>query len=336
MPKRISIVMGLPFSSLNESMEEEILERVSELSGSIVDDWSEITYRPGCIFFNATAESEKVDLLVDLFVAYVTSPEDLPKEQLELIEQFVTKFKVKLIREAADLSPRRSKPKSSLTTVVFIHGLGGDENSFGKFPDFLGDVTGLPTQTYRYRSYKFLRTSPTLTHVRASFEGYLNRIVRETNGSLAFVAHSMGGLIVRDLLSSQAYRRDPLDEVTKHVAFFASPQRGAVLAEVFKRIPGISKNQIIDLAPGSRYQMDLIPRWNGWLSQSIVPIDNIRSIVAGDDAIVGAATTFGEDPEPVLLAGKTHKSIVKPESKSDEAVQTLAGMYRDAGIIAKL
>lgn len=141
--------------------------------------------------------------------------------------------------------------KDSITTmdIVFIHGLNGDPiktwiNNEGCFwPEWL--LTDLPdadlwTVDYEASPTKWKRE--TLSFLKRS-QSILDSLTIEGIGSrpVCFVCHSLGGLIVKQILrqSNEKYslsQNCELYNYTKSVTFFATPHTGSGLADALTRL----------------------------------------------------------------------------------------------------
>jgi pimeloyl-ACP methyl ester carboxylesterase len=157
--------------------------------------------------------------------------------------------------------------------VVFVHGLGGDayntwradENSF--WPIWLSrDLAGLATWTLSYEAPLTNWTGtamPIQDRARNVLEALLSE--RELKGkALAFVCHSLGGLVIKQVLRvadgrrSDATARALVDSV-KGVVFFATPHSGSTDATWFDRLRAITwpSASTLDLVRNSANLRDL-------------------------------------------------------------------------------
>jgi pimeloyl-ACP methyl ester carboxylesterase len=133
-------------------------------------------------------------------------------------------------------------PESSKKVIVFVHGLHSDPSSAWtnkagvSWPDLIkGDETlrDFTVATYRYDTPQFSRTS-TIAEIA-------NRMLRQIDdkgifsnfNEIYFIAHSMGGLVVKQILVdlNRPTQTDKLRKV-KAVLFISTPAQGATLADV--------------------------------------------------------------------------------------------------------
>ncbi len=131
--------------------------------------------------------------------------------------------------------------------IIFVHGLGGDLydtwrsvlDSQVYWPKWLAeDVEGLAVWTVGYEA-AVSRWRGSAMHLTDRATNVLERILREPRletGEITLVGHSLGGLIIKQLLRTAdgfAHRRDDAAEFVKRVrrvAFLATPHSGSDLA----------------------------------------------------------------------------------------------------------
>ena len=140
-----------------------------------------------------------------------------------------------------------------LGSVVFVHGLGGDARGTWQhskaadafWPQWLADdVPGLGAYSMQYAA-SASRWRGTAMHLQDRSVNVFERLILEPGlkeGPVAFVCHSLGGLVVKQVLrhaSDKTPTRDEarqfLDRVTK-VIFFATPHVGSSLATLTDRL----------------------------------------------------------------------------------------------------
>jgi len=135
-----------------------------------------------------------------------------------------------------------SAPESSKKLIVFVHGVFGDPDSSwtnktgASWPNLIeGDENfhGFTVATYRYDSPFFQRSS--------GIEEITQRLLRQLEDQnifrkfheVYFVAHSMGGLVVKGVLAN-LNRPSQVQKLRtiKAVLYISTPTQGATLAEV--------------------------------------------------------------------------------------------------------
>ena len=140
-----------------------------------------------------------------------------------------------------------------LGSVVFVHGLGGDARGTWQhskaadafWPQWLADdVPGLGVYSLQYAA-SASRWRGTAMHLQDRSVNVFERLILEPGlkeGPVAFVCHSLGGLVVKQVLrhaSDKAPARDEalqfLNRVTK-VIFFATPHVGSSIATLTDRL----------------------------------------------------------------------------------------------------
>ncbi|MEI8083153.1 MAG: alpha/beta fold hydrolase [Actinomycetes bacterium] len=127
---------------------------------------------------------------------------------------------------------RKAFPVARPRIVVFIHGLGGTEFTWGQqfsYADHLGHDLDLTTVMIRYNSGRRIHENG------ADFDRLLTDLVREWPTEVAsvdIVAHSMGGLITRSACAIAEQRQSrgessPWLEQLDHICYLGAPNYGA-------------------------------------------------------------------------------------------------------------
>ena len=210
--------------------------------------------------------------------------------------------------------------------VVFVHGLGGDSNTFGNFPSYLHKQVGIDCMQYVYPS--------TITHAEDLYlvaKNLGNQILLRCASSIVLVGHSLGGLVVRKLLAEVCALKllgENLSKRTRIVALFASPTTGASLAAIAKAIPyAASHPHIAALQKSSGSLLQLNDAWTVW-SSKYKSCDVLKFI--GEQDKVVPITDAGAGPgDSIPVTGADHSSIVKPKSESDYVVTMLASKIKN-------
>jgi pimeloyl-ACP methyl ester carboxylesterase len=226
------------------------------------------------------------------------------------------------------------------TAIVFIHGFGGlPEKTWAKFPDLLlaeaklsnwdilslGYPTGLlPDIVGIWKAQPNIETvARVLTTITSlKFERYQ---------SIAWVAHSMGGLVLqRALIDDESFLSK-----AGHVFLFGTPSNGLIKASFFK----FWKRQIDNMTRNGEFIVDLRKRW----IQKFVdrPASFELFVTAGDqDEFVPGHSSLGPFlsliPRNCFVIPGDHLSIVKPITSEHLGFQlVLNRLTRDAATIVQ-
>lgn len=231
------------------------------------------------------------------------------------------------------LVPYRSK--GSIAALVFIHGFSGDASkTWGKFPEYLlqqANLSDWDVFSFGYRSSLALdivgiwSADAPLTTLADLLQTRAANSPIDKYRTVAFVAHSMGGLVLQ-----RALLDDRLKDRTSHVVLFGTPSAGVAKSSPFS----FWKRQLRDMGPQSEFIRELRKNWEVRFGKSI-PFKFWT--VAGDrDEFVPRTSSL--DPFPPALRAVVpgdHLQIVKPRSADDLSVQlvvkTLAGDAAAAG-----
>ncbi len=150
---------------------------------------------------------------------------------------------------------------------------------------------------------------------------------------LVFVGHSMGGIIIRDLLNNN----EDIARSTTATVTYASPYEGASLAGIARFLT--RSRQPIDLADGENSYLDVVN--SQWIRRNgDIPSFCAYELEATNGVIVVSqdSATRGCNQIPQLAVQTDHSDIVKPVSASSPphtflqfAIQTLADLDTDEG-----
>ncbi|TAK20411.1 MAG: tetratricopeptide repeat protein [Chloroflexota bacterium] len=133
--------------------------------------------------------------------------------------------------------------------VVFVHGFGGDpretwraNGASSAWPEWLADARrdlAFHTLTWPVAGNDWLSVTDALTTLASAAAAYLC-----ANGlggrPVCFVTHSMGGLLVKQMLRDPSPAAQAIAERTRGVVFVATPHLGSGFANVIRRIPILS------------------------------------------------------------------------------------------------
>jgi pimeloyl-ACP methyl ester carboxylesterase len=203
--------------------------------------------------------------------------------------------------------------------VLFIHGLGGSADSWGKFDSLLrqDDITNnrVDIDFYKYPSkilyiFKTAIELPVLsdalkTLIEVNYRDYAQIII---------VAHSMGGIIARHYILN-AIRNGKALRV-KHLICFATPHSGSELANIGSLINGGKHENLKNLRVGSEFLSTLNMDWLAHRCASHLSMTYVRG---GIDDVVNALSAAGPAIEGTLftIPDKNHTSIVKPDTGAE-------------------
>jgi hypothetical protein len=212
--------------------------------------------------------------------------------------------------------------------IVFVHGIYGGpadtwtcagQQSWPKmlthdhaFDDFDVYVAGYDTP--------YIGNAQSMREVMASLNQRLsNASIFEAYEKVVFVAHSMGGLVVQELLvNHHSYGKQvPL------IYFFATPQTGAQIANLAH---AFSDNPLLEQmrTANNYYLQDLEEQWRqtpelgsirGYCAYEKIPT---KGLLVVDN--LSATRNCNNDPVPI---NRNHSEIVKPCSTQDDAYTDL-------------
>jgi pimeloyl-ACP methyl ester carboxylesterase len=154
----------------------------------------------------------------------------------------------------ADLIPIAEAKEGKRANAVFVHGLGGDAYTTWQanrkdkatfWPAWLAqDIEGLSVYSVGYEA-PVSRWRGSAMHLTDRAANVLDRLLGEpafAQGPLVLVGHSLGGLVIKELLrkaETDARRREDAADFLRRVekiAFLATPHTGAGLATLGDRL----------------------------------------------------------------------------------------------------
>ncbi len=202
--------------------------------------------------------------------------------------------------------------------LLFVHGLGGDETTWGQFPSLLRQdqqvsnsieiaFYGYPTKLIRLpwtkRSNRIQDLSRAIrTEFAARFHSY---------SSVIIVAHSLGGLIAQKFIIEELKGGAPLK--VSGLISFAVPSAGAGIASLGD-ILSFRHFQVRQL----RKQSEVLESINSdWRALNCNEKLKVVRVYGGQDKIVPQVPNSEYQSE--FIADEDHSSIVKPKSNRSTA-----------------
>ncbi len=216
------------------------------------------------------------------------------------------------------------RARGARVALVYLHGFSGDPvKTWGQFPNFVAADHHLSDWDIFSIGYT-TRLIPDIVGLWSA-DAPLDRLVElffaaTTYSSLgayktlAFTAHSMGGLILQRALLDHR----ELSDRTSHVVLYGTPSRGLSKAGRFSFL----KRQVRDMADSSEFITTLRSRWEAEFEPN-APFQ-FTSVAGDQDEFVPSASSL--DPFPpscrVVVPGN-HLDIVKPSKATCLSVQLL-------------
>lgn len=197
--------------------------------------------------------------------------------------------------------------------IVFVHGLWGDpRHSWGEFPRYLRDSTRLEDwDVLSIRLPRKARLALAANEVRKVLAAH------KEYTQLAFITHSVGGLVVQLALLD-----DPaLADRASHAFFFALPAHGIRFDRppfpTSRFIAGIFHPGFLDLHSESALLTSIRERWATRFSDT-----SLKSWIIGGtkDSLVPLESLAGVSPSRRRLIEGTHSSLIKPQASYSTAV----------------
>lgn len=216
--------------------------------------------------------------------------------------------------------------------VVFIHGIFGDtldtwkSESGTRFFDLLHEAPGIGEKVdvfaFGFQSTMFAGGSLSIDEAARSFHQYMQHHELWSYDQVVVVAHSMGGLIAMQELTSHT----SLAEKVPLMVFYATPQEGSQITAIAKNVVNNDAIRQMLLVDNNDFLRELNNEWTELRKSGNAP----RVICAYEKRptkgvmIVpwSSATRICDEAAPAI-GGSDHLSIVKPDSSDDLAVVVL-------------
>jgi len=326
--KGLKIRMELPFSEFGEDRRRRFVSDLATITGCPTDQITNIRFSPGCVIFVGDLDAAAVERLLDLYKGRANADDS---QELRALNAFLEEYSVSKVTDDFEIRVqiRTSKKSGDAKPVaVLVHGWNGDSATFGAMPEYLRASVDCDVKVYPFSS-SWWKHSPSILFVARNLDNWIRN--NAAGCELAFVAHSLGGLVVRRLMIMQDEVTAGFERQVRNITFIASPHNGATLASIGRHVPVLKSAQLDELSPGSSVLFDLNAQWDKWLQRNVSGRCTVRNIFGTADKVVSNNEGRGLDPEAVPILGAGHIDIVKPAKEDDEVVLTVARFLREAG-----
>lgn len=217
--------------------------------------------------------------------------------------------------------------------VVFVHGFYGGKNTWGKFPELLQATAECKVSSYGFDSF-YIPIFGKSTSVHQLAEGLLSELKANKcfeAEDLILVGHSLGGLVIRQLLLNLEMKNTQ-HNITK-LAFFGVPHDGSGFANLLSKLP-LRCNKLKALNKDGNFVEQLNDHWS---YANLSAKFDIMSVVGGKDAIVTSNSSKSifrnHEVETNIDAG--HKSLVKPKDETDLSFKLLKAFIEKKNSLTK-
>lgn len=260
----------------------------------------------------ATATTNLVDayspyaLQIEPYVKFIALLFVLPLYLLGL-RHFPKTFKL-------ELPPFIRKSPENKHLLLFLHGWMGDsKNTWERFPELIkqdSQFTSFDILSLPYPTYMFRRSLDLPALVSWLVDNLQRAASLDKYESIAIIAHSMGGLVARELYlqSKLANENVPI----KLIIAIGTPHSGTDVATLASSL-GIGATLIQDLAPGSKFLSTLKTHWN-----MVKDRPETHGISSPQDEIVNEDSAHALCDRFFSYPQWSHKEMVKPDSIQDE------------------
>jgi pimeloyl-ACP methyl ester carboxylesterase len=215
--------------------------------------------------------------------------------------------------------------------IVFVHGILGDSisswtNNQSYWPRLLLEdkaFDGVSVYAHDYES-SLRKPGLNITELAKHMRSRLNGDDVSKHKEIIFLAHSLGGIIVRDYLLGN---RD-IASKTRFTYFFSTPSTGATIAEWAQAISGNIAISELDPARSEGYLAQLHSNWlEGGLGWMPAHCAYERDTVLGAEVVSRISAVLGcnQQLDPIPL---NHIDIVKPEGRQADSYVAFLNAFR--------
>jgi hypothetical protein len=219
---------------------------------------------------------------------------------------------------ALDLPPAERDLATNRKLLIFMHGWNGDPaHTWNRFPQLVQADKKFADFNILLINYPtfFARRNLGITEMAHWINEKLNREgIYARHDEIWIVAHSMGGLIARELLVANRIQQS--NNKFHLLIEIATPHKGASTASLSRSL-GVSRGFTDDLSPGSRYLTILRENWN-YLQ------DRPRTFCLSSphDSIVDVDSAIAFCDNYLLYPQWDHTEMVKPDGNTDDRYLT--------------
>lgn len=329
----IRIRMERDFDDFNSHAARVFVTKIATLLSCDADSIQILALVRGCVIADLRLPAEEAQLFLTLWETLQTNT----RARSRIIKQLKTVVAEECIESVTELRPYEMfvamKKIPQDKAIVFLHGWRGSQDSFGDMPQYIHEATKCKTEVFSYPTGIWSH-SPSMILIADAFRNWIMNNLPEHE--IAMIAHSFGGLVTRQYIVSEAANDETrLDRNIRGACFLASPHDGAEYAHIASKIPTLNSAQIQDLNPKSAMIYQLNRGWSKWVNSGGRERCKIVSIFGTADKVVGAINTDSLSHETVPVLGRTHSSIIEPQSGDDEVIQTIVRIMREIGFADK-
>jgi pimeloyl-ACP methyl ester carboxylesterase len=319
--REITLRLQLEHDSFGRKTQTAFKNALAAATGCEPGEIEIIGIKRGCINVRLRLPRHAFEALCTFWEQYEKENKDLdeidPKFRV-LLEQ----FKLDKATYIAELQlVVRSAPSSS--AVVFVHGWLNTPDAFGEWPNYLHDEFGCAVYVY---PHPISASAPSIRDVATNMRQWVKNDLPQRK--LAFIAHSIGGLVVRQYVLD-THHGDRQDLYIKCIAFLASAN-AMDIKPISSLVPGLTGQHLNDFADQKPTLQNIAMQWPRW-RDLFVPRDcQLVSFYGSSDKLVPSSSMNGLDGESIAVLGKTHEGIAKPGAQTDELVKTVRRYLMDA------
>lgn len=208
--------------------------------------------------------------------------------------------------------PQVSNPAND-KLLLFIHGWSGDaQDTWRKFPNLVSAdprFSGVDVLSVGYPTF-MVRRNLNIAQLTQWINAHLDLGKTSKYKKVAIVAHSMGGLIARELIIQR--RLNSTEEPILVLVEVSSPHLGANPAKLASAL-GLSKPFTDEMVKSSSFLVTLQTEWQAMKTRPFTMCyTSPQDMVVSEDSATSGCDNFMAYPQ------WNHRELVKPESPKDD------------------
>jgi pimeloyl-ACP methyl ester carboxylesterase len=206
--------------------------------------------------------------------------------------------------------------QSAKAAIVFIHGWSGSDTTWKQFPTLASNDNQLSeADVYiaNYPTYMMRRNSSVGALAKWLWQDFFLGLLIPKYSEIHVIAHSMGGLIARQLYISESLSRHPQtkDLKIRSLITIASPFQGANIAGLAQAL-GVSEDLVKDMEPRSHFLKGAAGQWSFLREKPVT-----YCFTSPQDQIVDHWSATGQCECVFEYPQWSHTDLVKPTNAND-------------------
>ena len=295
---------------------------------------------------NGAARRMAMLALIALQAGLCTAQTATPKSTSEPVREWVTFTAERVAKDCAKPCNRHA--------VIFVHGIFGaretwlNSDTSQYFPALIADDASMDDVDILRADYEnyMLQAGPSMKDVLESFTRGMIKIHQREYKTIQFVAHSLGGVVVRRYLlhvkaryghkTLSLYRQAILLGTPLDGSYFSSIAQISSSNQLLRVITPINQNDFLQMLNASiddlskKHHQTFCPSLDFYagFEKKATFLDKIVSPESAARAI-GCSVSLSQRNQCIRGFDKTHPALAKPSDKDDPVYRWVTSLVRD-------